>query len=43
MLCPIQMEVYLPVPLIIIDVQPEYIFKNEILQNKYIKLGNLFF
>lgn len=42
-LCPIQMELYSSVPLIIVDVQLEYIFKNEIVQNKYIKLGNIFF
>lgn len=35
------MELYLPMPLIIVDVQLEYIFKNEIVQNEYIKLGNL--
>lgn len=33
-LCPIQMELYSSVPLIIVDVQLEYIFKNEIVQNK---------
>lgn len=42
-LCPIQMELYLSVPLIIVDVQLEHIFKNEIVENKYLKVGNLLF
>lgn len=40
-LCPIQMELYLSVTLTIVDVQLEYIFKNGIVQSKYLKLKNL--